>query len=156
VHPVSHRSQDWPRLLVATTFLLALAPSTTTLAQENVQEAAASSPEKEQPRRRERRRAAEAAASQVEQPGAAETVAATAPAVSTVEPELVCKSVEVAGSKISRRVCGTPEQWASQGRRASRAAQDAIQEIRDRSSFPAPAEVPTEGSVGIPAGGAGL
>ncbi len=159
MNPVSNRLCASARVLVATTFFLSLLPSTGALAQDSEQQVDAASTAPEQPRRRDRRRAAEAAAAsdaRAQEAGATAAVAATEPATAIVEPELVCKRIEVAGSKVPRRVCGTPEQWATQGRRASRAAQDAVQEIRDRSSFPAPPEVPTGGSVGIPAAGAGL
>jgi hypothetical protein len=150
----SYRPRSFTRLLIAAALMLLLGPSTGALAQDSEHAAGAASSVPEQPRRRERRRAAEAAAAstdaQARAAEAAAAVTAAEPAAETVESELVCKSIEVAGSKIARRVCGTPEQWASQGRRASRAAQDAIQEIRDRSSFPAAPEVPTEASAGIP------
>jgi len=143
----SNRPHGVARLLVATAALaLMVVPSTGALAQSSEQEARPASRAPDQPRRRERRRAREAAAASTD----AQARATEATAAEIVESELVCKSVEVAGSKIARRVCGTPEQWASQGRRASRAAQDAIQEISHRSSFPAAPEVPTEASVGIP------
>jgi hypothetical protein len=145
----SNHPRNFSRVLVAAA-LLTLGPSTGALAQDSGQEARPASSAPDQPKRRERRRAAEAAAASTDAQARAADAAPAVAAAETVESELVCKSIEVAGSKIARRVCGTPEQWASQGRRASRAAQDAIQEIRDRSSFPAPPEVPTEASVGIP------
>jgi hypothetical protein len=148
VHPASNRSCTLAQLLVATTFLLALGPSAAALAQGRAQEVNAAGTAPEQPRRRDRRRAAETDAAspdaRTQDAGTPAAVAATAP--TTIATDLVCKSVKVGGSKIARRVCATPEQWATQGRRASQAAQDAVQEIRDRSTFPAAPEVP----VGLP------
>jgi hypothetical protein len=73
-------------------------------------------------------------------------VQAAAPAehaVENAEPEIVCKTIKLTGTKIGQRVCGTPEQWAASTRRASDAGRDAVQEISGRSAFPAAPEVPT-------------
>jgi hypothetical protein len=98
----------------------------------------------DQPRRgRDRRRAAEAAdETRVAEPAAAPATlptfnAATASAAQaeTVEATLVCKNRKVTGTKISRRVCGTPEQWAAQEKKTSDDAQEAMRQVRERTSI---------------------
>ena len=88
----------------------------------------------DQPRRgRERRRAAEAADETRAQVAAATPAtlptynAATASAAQaeTIEATLVCKNRKVTGTKISRRICGTPEQWAAQEKKTTDDAQEA-------------------------------
>jgi hypothetical protein len=141
--------------LIATTFVLAFGPSTSGLAQDNEQEAntaSSTATTADQPRRNRQRRRAEhesaASADTQAQTAAGSATDVAAPdvevinVVEVVEERLVCKSEKLAGTKIARRTCGTPEQWAARARQTSRAAQDAVQEIRDRNSFPAPPEVP--------------
>ena len=152
--PSSIRSRNLAQALIAAALGLGLGHSPAGLAQDaqDQQEADAASGTStataaDQPRsRRERRRSAESAVEsqdpQAQGAAAPATAAAAAPAVETVEDKLVCKTIKQAGTKIGKRVCGTPEQWAARGRRTSDEAQDAIQEIRDRSAFPAAPEVP--------------
>ena len=155
MHTTSDGLRNLARALIAATFVLAFGPSASGLAQDSEQDADAASSTAttaEQPRRtRQRRRAEDEAAASAEaqsQATAAPATGAAAPGVEVievvevVEERLVCKSEKLAGTKISRRTCGTPEQWAARARRTTEAAQDAVQEIRDRSAFPAPPEVP--------------
>jgi hypothetical protein len=96
-----------------------------------------------QPRRaRERRRATEPAEVTRSEPTAAATpptdaAAATlaAQTAETVEAKIVCKNVKLTGTKISRRTCGTPEQWAAQSEKTTDNAQEAMRQVRDRSSI---------------------
>jgi hypothetical protein len=97
----------------------------------------------DQPRRaRERRRAAEPAEVKRSEPTAAaipptDAAAATlaAQTAETVEARIVCKNVKLTGTKISRRTCGTPEQWAAQSEKTTGDAQEAMRQVRDRSSI---------------------
>jgi hypothetical protein len=97
----------------------------------------------DQPRRaRERRRAAEPAEVTRSEPAAAalpptDAAAATlaAQTAETVEARIVCKNVKLTGTKISRRICGTPEQWAAQSEKTTDDAQEALRQVRDRSSI---------------------
>ena len=98
----------------------------------------------EQPRRgRERRRATEAADETRAQVAAGTPAtlptfnAATASVAQaeTVEATLVCKNRKVTGTKISRRICGTPEQWAAQEKKTSDDAQEAMRQVRERTSI---------------------
>jgi hypothetical protein len=135
MHPHPTRSRALACALLAATLASALGPGTRAPAQERQEaEAASTAPAAEAPRR-ERRRAAKAA----ESPDVSQQAE---PAAATVEAKLVCKRIELTGTKIGQRVCGTPEQWAARARRTTEEAQDAVQEIRDQSAFPAPPEVP--------------
>jgi hypothetical protein len=51
------------------------------------------------------------------------------------EQEIVCKNVEVLGSSIKRRVCGTPEQWEAARKKKSDAAQEGMRQMRERSTL---------------------
>jgi hypothetical protein len=48
---------------------------------------------------------------------------------------MVCKNIKLTGTKISKRICGTPEQWAAQEKRTTDDAQEAMRQVRDRSSI---------------------
>jgi hypothetical protein len=98
----------------------------------------------DQPRRaRDRRRSAQPA-DETRAPEAA-AVAATLPThtaattsaqpAETVEARIVCKNIKLTGTKISRRICGTPEQWAAQEQKTTDDAQEAMRQVRDRSSI---------------------
>jgi hypothetical protein len=99
----------------------------------------------DQPRRgRERRRAAEAAdETRPPEPAAAPATlptynaatASVAQAAETIEAKMVCKNRKITGTKISRRICGTPEQWAAQQQRTTDDAQEAMRQVRERSSI---------------------
>ena len=52
----------------------------------------------------------------------------------TVEARIVCKSYKPTGSRMARRVCGTPEQWAAIGEATSENAEESMRQIRERSS----------------------
>jgi hypothetical protein len=141
--------------LIAATFALMLAPSLDAWAQDAEQEAipaAAPTPAAEQPQsRRERRRAEQAAAEAEAKAQTAQTqAAAAAPGAlaQTVieadeEEELVCKMYKQTGTKIGKRVCGTQAEWDAWADARAAQAKDVVQEISDRSKFPAAPTVPT-------------
>jgi hypothetical protein len=151
MHRASDRLRNLARAFIAATFVLAFGPAANGLAQDSQQPAdtaSSTATTADQPRRNRQRRRAEdeAPASDAQtQDAAAPATDAAAPGVEVievVEERLVCKSEKLAGTKIARRTCGTPEQWEARSRQTSRAAQDAVQEIRNRSAFPAPPTVP--------------
>ena len=95
----------------------------------------------DQPRRaRDRRRSQDVApATRAPEPAAlaatdGSTAALAAPQAETIEARIVCKNVKLTGTKISRRICGTPEQWAAQQQKTTDDAQEAMRQVRDRSS----------------------
>lgn len=142
------RSCTFARAVVAAIFVFALAPAFETSAQDSIPEAApadAAATSAQQPRsRRERRRAAEAAeAAEAQAAAAAAPSAAADAAAQAPEEELVCKKIEVTGSKIGKRVCGTQAQWDARNRRTTDEAQDAVRSVGERSQFPAAPTVPT-------------
>lgn len=148
--PATDRSLEVAWALIAAA--LVAAPSAIAFAQsvEPEPEAAVSeATPADQPRSRRERRRAEQAQSTAQAPPAelpvteVRAVAPTEPVVEDEEPEIVCKTIKVLGTKIGQRVCGTPEQWAASTRRNSEAARDAMREISTRSGFPATPEVPT-------------
>jgi hypothetical protein len=152
MHRDSGTARFVTRALLTGVFVVTLGAGTAALAQDAtpLDDAAVASgtdaaTAADQPRRgRERRRAVE---------GADETraqVAAAAPATlptfnaattsvaqptETNEATLVCKNRKVTGTKISRRICGTPEQWAAQQSKTTDAAQEAMRQVRERSSI---------------------
>ena len=92
----------------------------------------------EQPRRaRERRRSAERA--EAATPAAQVTDAAPAAlpthTADVIDERIVCKNVKLTGTNISRRICGTPEQWAAQNKKTTDDAQEAMRQVRERSSI---------------------
>jgi hypothetical protein len=139
------RSRSFARAIIATTFVFALAPPLEATAQDAAPKAApadAATTSAQQPQsRRERRRAAEV--TQAQAVGAAAPTAAADPAAAAPADELVCKKIEVTGSKIGKRVCGTQAQWDARNRRTSGEAQDAVRSVGERSQFPAEPTVPT-------------
>ena len=143
MHSATDRSRNLAWALIAAA--LVVMPSTVGFAQSAEPEAEAAAPAAtpaDQPRsRRERRRAAQAPPAELPVTEV-RAAAAAEPVVESEEPEIVCKTMKLAGTKIGQRVCGTPEQWAARTRRTSEGARDAIQEISSRSSFPAAPEVP--------------
>lgn len=136
MHSFSTRSRNLALAVVTAALVL----STAAPAQEQQEAEAASTAEPaDQPRRaRDRRRAEPPAELPVTQVQATQGTAVTEP----VEAKLVCKTEKLTGTKIGRRVCATPEQWAARSRRTQEAAQETIQDIRDQSAFPAPPVVP--------------
>jgi hypothetical protein len=136
------------RALLTGALVLALGASAAALAQApapaddtRVTSATGAAPEADQPRRaRHRRRPARPVGDTCTPAGAATLPTYTATTTSaqlaeTVEATMVCKNIKVTGTKISRRLCGTPEQWASQERKTTDDAQEAMRQVRERSSI---------------------
>jgi hypothetical protein len=143
------------RAVIAAAFALTLAPSLEAWAQDADEEAtpaAAATVAAEQPQsRRERRRAAQAAEAEAKAQ-TPQTQSAAQPAVGSLaetvinadeEEELVCKMYKQTGTKIGKRVCGTQAEWDAWADATAAGAKDVIQEISDRSKFPAAPTVPT-------------
>jgi hypothetical protein len=94
-------------------------------------EAAATSAPSDQPRRgRDRRRNAEQRPAADARPAA--TSAASADTDDSAEGTVVCKNIKLTGTKVARRICGTPEQWAAMQKRTSDAAEETMRQARDR------------------------
>jgi hypothetical protein len=137
--------------LLTGAFVLTLGSSAAALAQApapaddaTITGAAGAPPEVDQPRRaRDRRRSArladdtpapEQTAAVATLPTHTATTTSAQPA-ETVEATMVCKNIKLTGTKISKRICGTPEQWAAQEKRTTDDAQEAMRQVRDRSSI---------------------
>jgi hypothetical protein len=139
------------RALLTGAFLLTLGASAASLAQApvpaddtTVTSTAGASAEADQPRRARDRRRSARPADDTPAPEAAAAVATlpthtatttSAQAAETVEATMVCKNIKLTGTKISKRICGTPEQWAGQQRKTTDDAQEAMRQVRDRSSI---------------------
>ena len=109
----------------------------------------------EPPRRARDRRRSAAVSDQAHPPEAAAvaTTGTDAAALAiepdeTVENKIVCKNIKVLGTKISRRTCGTPEQWAAQARKTTDDAQETMRQVRDRSAIAMPEPASTVGAGG--------
>jgi hypothetical protein len=129
------------RALLTTAFAVALGTSVGALAQDSspaANDATATEPATpaEQPRRnRDRRRNADAAAEAAAPATAASatsSVAATTQQAETVEARMVCKNIRLTGTKISKRVCGTPEQWAATNEKTSNDASETMRQVRQQ------------------------
>lgn len=133
--------------LIVGAFSCILCPSGQPLAQEDAAPAAAASGaapvEAATQSRKERRRAArtDATAAQDETATAAEVQTATATAkvdagtdaaetAATEEPAIVCKSIKPLGTRMAKRVCGTPEQWAALEKKTTDAGSDDLRQVR--------------------------
>jgi hypothetical protein len=152
MHRDSGTARFVARALLTSVFVVTLGAGAAALAQDAtpLDEAAVASgtdaaTAADQPRRgRERRRATEAADETRAQVAAAApatlptfnaATASVAQSSETIEATLVCKNRKVTGTKISRRICGTPEQWAAQEKRTTDGAQEAMRQVRERSSI---------------------
>ena len=108
-------------------------------------------PAAESPRRTRERRNARAATNAAETPAEAAAAPATPataaaalvePPAETVEARIVCKNYKPTGSRMARRVCGTPEQWAAIGEATSENAEENMRQIRERSAIASPIDNP--------------
>ena len=114
------------------------------------------------PSRQDRRRAAQAetAAAPAATPAAAPTASAapaasTAPAAATARaaapaaaaeaegPTQICKNIKPLGTRMAKRVCGTPEQWAALEKKTTDAASDDMRQVRTIGGVIATAPGPT-------------
>lgn len=140
-----NRESGLSQALFAAVVAITLGTAANVSAQSNntaADDAAATSSAAEQPRRERNRRrnadtadertAAEAATAADAAPAA--TPAAIADTDETVEETIVCKNIKLTGSKVARRICGTPEQWAAMGKRTNDAAEETMRQARDRQS----------------------
>ena len=60
----------------------------------------------------------------------------------TVEARIVCKNYKRTGTRMSRRVCGTPEQWAAVDEATTDNAQENMRQMRDHSRIAMPSDNP--------------
>jgi hypothetical protein len=83
-----------------------------------------------------------------ETPSAAQTsgtpAAAVAAAQPPAQPKKICRSMDVPGSKIPKRVCATQEEWATFNTRAREDAQDGLRRAQDHGAN-APAGISQSG-----------
>lgn len=82
---------------------------------------------------RDRRRAGRTETPSVEQPAVASPGTA-GPLADTVDAKLICRTIKPTGTRVGRRICGTPEQWAASEKASTDAAQEGMRQVRDRSS----------------------
>jgi hypothetical protein len=138
------------RALLAGAFAGLLWPSAGALAQEDKTGAAATSTapaEGAPPSRRDRRRAAKAetAAADAETPVAATPTVSGGDAEAIVESEIVCKNIKPLGTRMAKRVCGTPAQWAALEKKTTDAAADDMRNVRSTGSVIATTPGPAVG-----------
>lgn len=71
------------------------------------------------------------------------SVAAQSPAVleATAEPQQVCRSMKVIGSRIERKICATPEEWAANQESSAKDADEFMRQMREIASI-----APSQGS----------
>jgi predicted lipid-binding transport protein (Tim44 family) len=140
--------------MIMGTFAWLAWPSTGALAQDGAAPGVgAASAEPAAASRRERRRAAQAAtpvAPQATAPAAVATtapVAASAPAAAAEpaadEPATICKNIKPLGTRMAKRVCGTPEQWAALEKKTTDAASDDLRQVRSTGGVIATTPGPT-------------
>lgn len=132
------------RALLTTALAVAVGTSAGALAQDSrpaatEATAADTATPAEQPRRNRDRRRNSGGAVEAAAPAAAatatEAVAATAQQAETVEARMVCKNVRLTGTKISKRICGTPEQWAATNEKTSDSASETMRQVRQQTGI---------------------
>ena len=129
----SSRARSVAYTLITGTFAWVAWPSTGVLPQDAAAPAAsatsAAPAEPAAPPRRERRRTAQAetATAPAATPATAAPVAATA---ATEGPTTICKNIKPLGTRMAKRVCGTPEQWAALEKKTTDAASDDMRQVR--------------------------
>jgi hypothetical protein len=143
--------------LIASAFVCFLGPCAAALAQGDGAPPAASAPsaaavEAAPQSRRDRRRAskAETPAAEAETQTADATASATSAAdldaaESAGEPERICKNIKPLGTRMAKRVCGTPEQWAAFEKKTTDAAADDMRQVRGANSVIATTPGPATG-----------
>jgi len=157
----SSRARSVAYTLITGTFAGIAWPSTDVLAQDAAAPAAsatnAAPAEPAASSRRERRRAAQAetAATPAATPATAAhasavptAAAAAAPAAATAAaapegPTTICKNIKPLGTRMAKRVCGTPEQWAALEKKTTDAASDDMRQVRSISGVIATTPGPT-------------
>jgi hypothetical protein len=68
--------------------------------------------------------------------------AAAAPAASD-GPTTICKNIKPLGTRMAKRGCGTPEQWAALEKKTTDAASDDMRQVRSITGVIAPTPGPT-------------
>ena len=110
-----------------------------------------SAPADESPRRTRERRNAQAATDAADVPAEATAAPATpetAAAATLVEPSAETVEARIkynykrTGTRMARRFCGTPEQWAAIGEATSENAEENMRQIRERSAIASPIDNP--------------
>ncbi len=78
--------------------------------------------------------ASTAAASGTAAPAATSTTAAAGNSATQppAQPKKICRSMDVSGSKIPKRVCATQEEWAAFNNHAREDAQDGLRRLQDQ------------------------
>jgi hypothetical protein len=89
-------------------------------------------------RRRQHETATAAAAPESPRPASAQVAAGAAASEALLQPEKVCRNMEVVGSKIPRRVCATPDEWAAFENRAQEDAKDGLRRLRNQGALAPP------------------
>jgi hypothetical protein len=99
----------------------------------------AAAPASERHRGRDRRASKSESASAAPASGAAASAATSATAATgdsatqpPAQPKKVCRSMDVSGSKIPKRVCATQEEWAAFNTHAREDAQDGLRRLQDQ------------------------
>ena len=151
----SSRARGVAYTLITGTFASIAAPSADVLAQDAAAPAAsATSASPAASSRRERRRtaqaetaAAPAATTATAAPASAVPSAAATPAAATAAaaegPTTICKNIKPLGTRMAKRVCGTPEQWAALEKKTTDAASDDMRQVRSISGVIATTPGPT-------------
>jgi hypothetical protein len=149
----SRLSHRFVHALLAGAFAWLLWPSAGPLAQDDAAPAtntASAAPAEGAPQsRRDRRRAtkAEAAAADAETQtaGAAASTVSGGDAEAVVESEIVCKNIKPLGTRMAKRVCGTPAQWAALEKKTTDAASDDMRQVRGQGAVIATTPGPAVG-----------
>ena len=139
----SSRAGSVAYTLIAGTFAWITWPSSGALAQDDaapaVSATSAAPTEAASQSRRERRRAAQAeTAAAPAATAAAAAPASNAPAAAPAAPAAaeadgpttICKNIKPLGTRMAKRVCGTPEQWAALDKKTTDAASDDLRQVR--------------------------
>ena len=157
------RARSVAYTLIAGTFAYVVWPSSGAFAQDDAAPAAsatsATPPDAASQSRRDRRRAAQAettaapaapaaaaapAASAAPAPGAASSAAAAPTAAAEPDgPTTICKNIKPLGTRMAKRVCGTPEQWAALESKTTDAASDDMRNVRSTGAVIATTPGPT-------------
>lgn len=107
--------------------------------------------------RRAERRQAEAAAKQTEAGagGKSDTLtkfpkadSAAAATSAPARPKMECRTQEVTGSRMGKRICATPEQWAQADEAAAEAIRQMKSDVGNQSGIARPSANPFGGAVG--------
>ncbi len=108
----------------------------------------------DRPQSRAERRQAEAAA-KAEGGGKSEDLAkfpkantATAAKSAPAQPKMECRTQEITGSRMGKRICATPEQWAQSDEAAAEAIRQMKSDVNTKAGITRPEANPFGGAVG--------